>query len=974
MALADLGEADGGDAGTLRSGSRRRAVLAVDGTTCDLYVLGLDGRLRVFSGGDDSLRCRGVLQPRPLAAQLIASVPGVWREKPDAPGRGASGAPAAVSPDLRQALYLVAPAVPGATRLLAVVGQSSVGVLSLPGSDGDESSALSGAVDRLSLSSTSGASEVAAVLSRLGLDSIVAPLANLGYDSLAALHALSPAEREEMASQAGLKPGHARTLSLYLDGRVLPSSPTVSADARGHEATAPGSSGGGPTVRAEPAWLAEIPSAALQPASPPSPTFGHVPSSPFVPVGNGEPRSVAGPPFGILQVEWHPLSSTHLAILTSHSTLLLFDASTNLFTPELSLSLPPDADQPAVAFTFAPPSAAGWASLAVYLACADGAYFGACPVLPASRAARHHLSVLAPTLLKTAPSDAARRWVQASAVGRPFRSPEMAPSPGASLERLTGRLSGVGSVSDARVAVQGPFLMFDAEGDAVPLARKETDRAREDGGEGLNDSTLDVRALAACALPLRCGATLLCLGLSSRDVLVSLATSPIGPSWEGDEYLDEEWNRDEASGAEAAVPPLSLLFLSRACAAAPPESPAGWLRFIPDPIRTCRVYTHCASGIQMVPLSWADEWGDFLFGAADAPPATPPRELPLVGLLPRRGANGTWFPARGRGPGEMVGGAVLYDPSVGEALFGLGGDGRAYRLRLEGVGAAEGAVADAAGGGGDLLSLLPAALAHVGDSVHSELPRPLHAKLTAAAEPGEAALAAAAEAHEALGAGALREAVTLAAQAELRAAHVAKRAGRQASGGGGGSGIAAETSLFAVADEIEAAAHKARFATAMQDQLEMRAKLLRAMLRTPAMCASPNQRGELNTKHSVNTHPPRSPLLTLPWLLPAFHRWPHTSLRQVCPALPLSFHLWPYTALSDTCLTPRFCMSQVAAHPSLRDGASLPRVPRSAERARRRHAGRSGRATRCGGAGVWATGADGGAGGARGAGWGRGAG
>ena len=37
------------------------------------------------------------------------------------------------------------------------------------------------------------------------------------------------------------------------------------------------------------------------------------------------------------QVEWHPLSSSHLCVLTSDSTFCVFDAATDLSTPELVL-------------------------------------------------------------------------------------------------------------------------------------------------------------------------------------------------------------------------------------------------------------------------------------------------------------------------------------------------------------------------------------------------------------------------------------------------------------------------------------------------------------------------------------------------------------------------------------------------------------------------------------------------------------
>lgn len=68
----------------LRSGSRRRAVLAADAATCDLHVFGADGQLRVFSpkAASAELVCIRRLSPMVLDATMACSIPEFWRDPP----------------------------------------------------------------------------------------------------------------------------------------------------------------------------------------------------------------------------------------------------------------------------------------------------------------------------------------------------------------------------------------------------------------------------------------------------------------------------------------------------------------------------------------------------------------------------------------------------------------------------------------------------------------------------------------------------------------------------------------------------------------------------------------------------------------------------------------------------------------------------------------------------------------------------
>jgi len=191
-----------------------------------------------------------------------------------------------------------------------------------------------------------------------------------------------------------MAPGHARTLSLYLDGRLQPP-PEPAAASSAAEAE----------EEEEVAWMIPIPAAALRQPSADAGRVTHAAASPFVPRGGSGGGGSGG--VRVLQAAWHPLSCSHLCVLTSDSRLLLFDARSSLHAPDEALEVPARPDEAVVAFSFASPSAAGWASLAVWFACSDGALFAACPVLPPSRAGCHHLRSLAPELLKTAPTEPA---------------------------------------------------------------------------------------------------------------------------------------------------------------------------------------------------------------------------------------------------------------------------------------------------------------------------------------------------------------------------------------------------------------------------------------------------------------------------------------------------------------------------------------------------------------------------------------
>jgi len=199
-----------------------------------------------------------------------------------------------------------------------------------------------------------------------------------------------------------------------------------------------------------------------------------------------------------VQVAWHPLSESHLAVLTAGGVFRLFDAADDLSAPVLSLSVPHGADEPGspasptpeaaaptdevVAFSFGSPTARGWGSLSLYFLCADGVVWGACPLLPHGRRAHHHLLSIAPELLRGVSSGGAREWVEerraaaASAAGASGAPPRWLEPP----------------------AVQGPFSLLESNDEVAAPARGAV-------------------ALALCALPALSAGGFFALGWSDHS-------------------------------------------------------------------------------------------------------------------------------------------------------------------------------------------------------------------------------------------------------------------------------------------------------------------------------------------------------------------------------------------------------------------------------------------------------------------------
>ena len=201
-------------AGVLRTGTRRRATLAANSALSDLYALGGDRLLRMFNPKgttSQSLRCVQLLRPQLLDGAFLRANPGFSSRPPheqralvdDHYGAGRSLDVPHEVVDLR---------LHEGAGLVALVGVHRVSVLSLPPSAS------------LSAPTTDAADELGAMLGQLGLTEYAAPLRGLGYDHVHSLLRMNAAERQAMAKQVGMKPGHAQTLTMHLDGR-LPAAP-----------------------------------------------------------------------------------------------------------------------------------------------------------------------------------------------------------------------------------------------------------------------------------------------------------------------------------------------------------------------------------------------------------------------------------------------------------------------------------------------------------------------------------------------------------------------------------------------------------------------------------------------------------------------------------------------------------------------------------------------------------------------------
>ena len=301
------------------------------------------------------------------------------------------------------------------------------------------------------------------------------------------------------------------------------------------------------------------------------------------------------------------------------------------------------------------------------------------------------------------------------------------------------------------------------------------------------------------------------------------------------------------------------------------DDPLRWMHITPDRVAIGRVHVHTSAGaLHLLELPWLYDWALFLQAAAEdpSPPPVPPAESaailllaisagpPAVGAAPFPAASPshTTHPdARFRKGTGVVGLAALRDPSLGDALFAMTNDGKCTRVQVELVplattpaerarGQADG-TDDARGGDGPLaldreytranqqLRHQRSAVVAPADNVADEMAWARSKAELADAAPADVLSAVERALQTLAGPGSrLREWGQLAEESATRLERLEKQSLLQPSVETGvGKDIAA------VEEELDQLTHKARLAAAVQGNLEMRAKALRAVLRQPAL-------------------------------------------------------------------------------------------------------------------------------------------
>ena len=485
------------------SGSRRRAVVAANHDTCDLYVFGMDGIIRMFNPkAPGQLQCIQLLRPQLLEHDFLRSTPSFWQDSPDVQSRRVREA---VGPgqSLDMPHEVVELRLNEASGLVALVGVHRVSVLVLP-----RSSSVSAVNDNTD--------ELDKMLGQLGLSEYGAAFREQGYSNVHTMLRMSAAEREGMTSKVGMLPGHSLTMAMHLEGR-LPALPA---------ALPAGSAGDAPSL----CWAVPIP-LPTQDAATAQRQLWHSGSSaqavqssasafllPSAVLEQQDLPPTRSPSLStsstVVQVEWHPLGESHLGVLLSDGTFFLVDTTADVHAPELVLRLPlVDAggcrDAPA-GFCFGTSTQGGWSSLSTYFASASGAVHVACPVLPSGERARGHVLAISGSLEHSladdSPSEAARAWLRQRAGDAPSMD-------------WPDHESAYDSFTQLSIPqIQGP-LRIQAATASSPT-----------------DATTDARSLTGiggviriCHVPLTGGLAAILLGRTDHSVAISLLADSLEP-------------------------------------------------------------------------------------------------------------------------------------------------------------------------------------------------------------------------------------------------------------------------------------------------------------------------------------------------------------------------------------------------------------------------------------------------------------
>eukprot|EP00741_Cyanophora_paradoxa_P022634 tig00021493_g21859.t1 len=403
----------------------------------------------------------------------------------------------------------------------------------------------------------------------------------------------------------------------------------------------------------------------------------------------------------IVQAAWHPLSESHLAVLSDDGLLRLFDLSRDLYEPEQTISARAVGGQPdggeeegpeeiegdrVVAFEFG--AARGWEAFALYFLYASGDLRALCPVVP--------YGGRVPVSLLTGLCDGLREGVGAAPAGSLPRQVRwqlhwlaeiagaLPASRSAAPRRLRAggarvRAGGADETADLSLeALRALFLAAAKRPRPAAPARPRAPLGAPHGPfayERLNPApALEEGAYVALA---RVGAGPPALACATREGRLRLlvALEELAPRW-----LDDV----RPAPPRPAPPPPKLTPAQRDAAAeeeAPPpalllvetlELPCPSPALFPDPTYRERVYVRHGRGVHCVQLPWLAALQAFLRDAeAGAPGRLPelPPALPFPLLHTAR-------------PGPLPAALVLSDPVAGYMLLAVTREGRPLGVPL----------------------------------------------------------------------------------------------------------------------------------------------------------------------------------------------------------------------------------------------------------------------------------------------------
>ncbi len=268
-----------------------------------------------------------------------------------------------------------------------------------------------------------------------------------------------------------------------------------------------------------------------------------------------------------------------------------------------------------------------------------------------------------------------------------------------------------------------------------------------------------------------------------------------------------------------------------------------------------RMFVHLSGGsLHVLRCPWLQDWARYLHGMAEdgfeplAPAAPPAKCIAQTLITPLDAANITCD--------RVVGVAALRDPSVGDAVFVMQNDGTCCRVQLELLthGASVACSERQPAADSQVEAHLDAALkqlAHNRDKLFSDRGTPdlmweqCQAELASASSHGDAMASFGRSLAAVVGQGsALRTWGALVEETKARLIGMQKRTIAQPE-----EARTLEHGIHALAEQLRMLCHKASLADAVQQNLEMRSRALRLVLRSPELCPCGDVSEEEQAQH-----------------------------------------------------------------------------------------------------------------------------